>query len=165
MRVSEVLSGSVEAFLSLSPETRAHLDDRNNPHKITKEQVGLGSVTDDKQATENDFKAHKSAPVLEHADGSVTAEKLANGAVTAEKIAMEAVAAPSIQNGSIGEEKLEDALRKKLAAKVDKAEGMGLSEENFTKGEKAKLGAIRVTDGEIALQTENLVLKSMPLSL
>ncbi len=166
MRVSEVLSGSVEQFLTLSPQIQDHLDREDNPHKVSKSQVGLGNVTNDKQATDADFRSHLSAPVLAHPDGSVTAEKLADGAVTAQKIADGAVGDAAIGRDSITANCLEPSLRNLIKNKVDQEEGMGLSQNSFTDAEKAKLGAISVSDGEgLSLDTSSLVLKSEPLTI
>lgn len=166
MRVSEVLSGSVETFLTLAPEMQDHLDSAENPHKVTKKQVGLGNVTDEKQATDADFRSHKTAPVLDHPAASVTTEKLQNGAVTQEKIADGAVGSAALQKGSVENTHLHEVVRNKIDGKVDKVEGMGLSHNSFTDAEKAKLGAIAVTDGaQLQVDTEALVLKSKPLCL
>ncbi len=166
MRVSEVLSGSVEQFLTLTPQMQEHLDEENNPHKVTKAQLGLDNVTNDKQATDADFRSHLSAPVLDHPDGSVTTEKLAIGAVTAERIAKGAIGDEVIRADSITASRLDPSLRSLMTNKVDREEGMGLSQNSFTDAEKAKLGAISVTDeGNLTVDTASLVLKSDPLVL
>ncbi|MED1124118.1 terminase [Bacillus atrophaeus] len=38
--------------------TDQHRNDTNNPHSVTKDQIGLGKVTNDKQATKSEFDAH-----------------------------------------------------------------------------------------------------------
>ncbi|MGM0968707.1 MAG: hypothetical protein ACQEWR_09025 [Bacillota bacterium] len=47
-----------------------HIDDQNNPHKVTKNQIGLDKVDNVKQASEVEFLAHKNNTELH-----VTAEK------------------------------------------------------------------------------------------
>ncbi len=166
MRVSEVLSGSIETFLKMTPEIESHLNDGENPHKVTKSQVGLGNVTNEKQCAEKDFHAHKSAPVLDHPAASVTTEKLKDGAVTGEKIADGTIDDKKIKTDSILPRCLVPAFRDLVVSKMDKVEGMGLSQNSFTNEEKAKLGAISVKDGEgLMVDTTSLVLKGAPLRL
>ncbi|MCR1994443.1 hypothetical protein ACR6EC_21380 [Bacillus subtilis] len=38
--------------------TDQHINDKSNPHGVTKDQVGLSNVTNDKQATKTEFDAH-----------------------------------------------------------------------------------------------------------
>ncbi|MFC8958232.1 pyocin knob domain-containing protein [Bacillus subtilis] len=38
--------------------TDQHINDKSNPHRVTKDQVGLSNVTNDKQATKTEFDAH-----------------------------------------------------------------------------------------------------------
>lgn len=38
--------------------TDQHINDKSNPHGVTKDQVGLGNVTNDKQATKTEFDNH-----------------------------------------------------------------------------------------------------------
>ena len=42
----------------LQEKLNTHTADRGNPHSVTKAQVGLGSVTDNKQATKTEFDSH-----------------------------------------------------------------------------------------------------------
>ncbi len=177
MRVSEVLSEGVEQFLKLAPMAADHMEDMDNPHNVTKETVGLGNVTNDQQAKASDFNSHKEATVLDHpeksvtggklADGAVTERALAKGAVTAEKIASDAVGANAIKDGSIGYRHMEASVQKDIANKVDKAEGMGLSQNSFTDAEKVKLSTIKLTgeDGSFEINTESLLTKALPLQL
>ncbi|MED0868701.1 hypothetical protein P4T23_06540 [Bacillus spizizenii] len=39
-------------------EFNSHLDNTNNPHNVTKDQIGLSDVTNDKQATKTEFDLH-----------------------------------------------------------------------------------------------------------
>lgn len=64
-----------------------HKADKNNPHAVTKAQVGLDNVDNAKQATKAEFDEHTTAEVLDHPDGSVTENKIADSAVTGSKIA------------------------------------------------------------------------------
>lgn len=206
MRVSELLTEGVEQFLELTPSIKEHMADTENPHAVTKEDVGLGNLTNDLQAKDADFRSHKNAAVLDHpggsvttekladkavtdtkiadgavtdiklAGGSVTAEKLKDGAVetaklaekavTAEKIAKAAVGGDALKEGCVAEAALTSSLRNKIAQKVDKEEGKGLSRNDFTDADKTKLDLITVTDGEaLAVDTGKLVTKDTPLTL
>lgn len=45
--------------LGVSPkEFKAHANDKENPHDVTKEQIGLGNIKDEEQATKEEFEAH-----------------------------------------------------------------------------------------------------------
>jgi len=206
MRVSEALTEGVEQFLELAPSTENHMANRQNPHAVTKTQVGLGNVTNDLQATDADFRSHKAQAELDHPNGSVTAEKLADSSVktekladgavttekmaegsvttskladsaitagklasssvTTEKIAQGAVNSGALAEGAVSESELASGVRNILARKVEKEAGKGLSQNDFTDAEKAKLNAITVVD-ETSLQvdTSSLVLKTSPLTL
>ncbi len=166
MRVSEILSGGVEKFLELTPTIEEHLTDAENPHKVTKEQVGLGNVTNDLQAKDADFRSHQKAAVLDHPDGSVTASKLAKGAVTREKLARDSVDGDALRDGCVATQHLSQSVSNTIANKVTKESGMGLSQNSFTNADKAKLDAIVVSDeGGVSVDTSTLVLKSAPLKL
>ncbi len=166
MRVSEILNEGVEQFLDLAPSIESHMENTDNPHGVTKEKIGLGNVTDDLQAKDTDFRSHKEAAVLDHPAGSVTADKLAPGAVTAEKLAAGAVGSGALAKGCVADEALSSAVKRTISGKVDKVNGMGLSQNSFTDAEKAKLEAITVVDEEQhTLDTAKLVLNTLPLRL
>lgn len=76
MRVSEAMSQAIEDFLEKVPELDAHESARDNPHEVTKEQVGLGNVTNEAQATKAEFTAHENANDNPH---SVTKEQVGLG--------------------------------------------------------------------------------------
>lgn len=206
MRVSEILTEGVEKFLEFTPSVEAHLGDKENPHGVTKKDVGLENVSNDLQAKDADFRSHKNAAELDHADGAVTgrkilngavtseklvngavtgekladgvvtteklsdgtvsaeklgrgavtSEKLMNGAVTSEKLAEGAVGSGALQSGSVNATALHPDLLGTIRNKVDKEEGMGLSQNSFTDEEKAKLQSIIVTDetgGQVDMST------------
>ncbi len=166
MRVSELLNEGVRQFLENMPAMQDHMADTQNPHAVTKEDIGLSQVTNDLQAKDADFRSHKHAAVLDHPAGSVTTEKLASASITAGKIAKKAVGSEAIAPLSIGEEHLSSDLQDKISAKVDKEEGMGLSENSFTDAEKNKLGMIRLTEEEtLSVDTGAMLLKTEPLRL
>ena len=57
-KVSAELNSAIERFLENQNTADEHIQDKNNPHEVTKEQIGLSNITNDKQATEVDFLAH-----------------------------------------------------------------------------------------------------------
>lgn len=73
-KVSELLNKSIKSFLELGGGVSLHIDSRENPHSVTKEQVGLSNVENARQATRAEFEEHRSR--LDHPDGSVTDEKI-----------------------------------------------------------------------------------------
>lgn len=85
-KISELLNRAVESFYKTMDTLQEHIAKRDNPHGVTKEQIGLGNVQNKEAAGADSFNAHRAASVLDHPDGSVTGQKLASGAVTPEKI-------------------------------------------------------------------------------
>lgn len=67
MRAIDDMDKAIQDFLEIAPnaatktELAAHTTNASNPHEVTKAQVGLGNVTNDRQATYADFTAHTSA--------------------------------------------------------------------------------------------------------
>lgn len=55
---SEAVKDVIDALLLLQTNYTGHATNINNPHQVTKEQVGLGNVSNDLQATAVDFLAH-----------------------------------------------------------------------------------------------------------
>lgn len=68
IKVSESLNGAVENFLEVTPEVVAHMENRKNPHAVTKEQVGLSKVLNEEQATAAQYNAHISGQVKHSAE-------------------------------------------------------------------------------------------------
>ncbi|MGE0909660.1 terminase [Bacillus atrophaeus] len=52
--------------------TDQHRNDTNNPHSVTKDQIGLGKVTNDKQATKSEFDAHNNDQIRHISDSERT---------------------------------------------------------------------------------------------
>ena len=75
-KVSESLTKGIESFLEFTPEVSAHLENAENPHAVTKSQVGLGSVKNEEQATKAEFNEHKGNRENPH---SVTKEQVGLG--------------------------------------------------------------------------------------
>ena len=166
MRVSELLNEGVKQFLENLPSMQDHMADTQNPHAVTKEDVGLSKVTNDLQAKDTDFRSHKHAAILDHPAGSVTAEKLASFSVTAEKLAKGAVGGDALKRGCVTEAHLDEPLRTKISEKVDKEDGMGLSKNSFTDAEKNKLALLTLSAGDtLTVDTGAMLLKSEPLRL
>lgn len=53
-----------------------HLSDKENPHGVDKEQVGLGNVINEKQATKTEFDDHTNATSVHGATSSATANRI-----------------------------------------------------------------------------------------
>lgn len=85
-KVSSQLNGAIESYLENSGDITAHLSNKSNPHEVTKEQVGLSSVTNDKQATEVQLQAHTTNVTNPH---SVTKAQVGLSNVTNDKQATE----------------------------------------------------------------------------
>ncbi|QHM16631.1 hypothetical protein C7M30_00250 [Bacillus subtilis] len=63
-------------------ELKKHIDDKSNPHLVTKEQVGLGNVLNNAQATKEEFDAHLNDTLNPH---SVTKSQVGLANVLNEK--------------------------------------------------------------------------------
>ena len=51
----ELLKGAINKFLDLAPEFQRHAVSGENPHAVTKSQVGLGNLKNEEQATKTEF--------------------------------------------------------------------------------------------------------------
>jgi len=90
-RIGEILGVAWDAPL---PATIAELNSR-----LAEVEASQGGTS---------LSTHRTAPVLDHPDGSVTAAKLAPNSVTAEKLAPNSVGTENIRDGSITTAKLAD---------------------------------------------------------
>lgn len=77
-KVIEKLNGAIDEFLQIKSKTEAHFLDKENPHSVTAEQVGLGNVDNVKQATRTEFYYHTGNKNNPH---SVTAAQVGLGNV------------------------------------------------------------------------------------
>lgn len=123
-----------------------HAADKTNPHAVTKAQVGLGNVDNVKQATKQEFDAHREAEKLDHPDGSVTTDKLADGAVVEGKIGSGAVTAAKLGASAVETAKIKDG-----AVTKDKIGANAVETEKVADGAitAAKLGASAVETDKI----------------
>ena len=86
-KVSAELNQAIEGFLENAGDIAAHLANVSNPHAVTKTQVGLSNVTNDKQATEVQLQNHTTNATNPH---SVTKAQVGLSNVTNDKQATEA---------------------------------------------------------------------------
>ena len=77
-KVIEKLNGAIDEFLQIKSKTEAHFLNKENPHSVTAEQVGLGNVDNVKQATRTEFYYHTGNKNNPH---SVTAAQVGLGNV------------------------------------------------------------------------------------
>ncbi|MCY9224155.1 DNA-packaging protein [Bacillus haynesii] len=54
-----------DALKSAKAYTDAHANDKTNPHSVTKDQIGLGNVVNEEQATKKEFDTH-AADLIKH---------------------------------------------------------------------------------------------------
>ena len=59
----------------ITSDLQAHIDDKNNPHQVTKEQVGLGNVTDDAQVKRDEMGVANGVATLNES-GKIPVEQL-----------------------------------------------------------------------------------------
>lgn len=75
MRVSELLQSGVDEFLELTPLIQAHLEDTDNPHNVTGENLADNSITGSKLVEGSISPAHLSKQTTEMFDGKVDKEE------------------------------------------------------------------------------------------
>ena len=66
MKVSEAMSKAIEDFLDNMPQIAEHAELKDNPHEVTKEQVGLGNVKNEVQMTADDLSEHGQGNTYRH---------------------------------------------------------------------------------------------------
>lgn len=85
-KVSAQLNAAIESFFENAPDIAGHIGNTDNPHATTAEQVGLGNVTNNAQATKAEFTAHANNSSNPH---SVTKTQVGLSNVTNDKQATE----------------------------------------------------------------------------
>ena len=60
MKLVETMMKNIESFLEKFPIMNTHMDNEENPHRVTKVQVGLSDVKNAEQATKEEFNNHVS---------------------------------------------------------------------------------------------------------
>ena len=75
----EAIIGNQTTNKANQADLTAHIQNQNNPHNVTKQQVGLGNVTNVEQASKQDFNNHTTSRNNPH---SVTKAQVGLGNVT-----------------------------------------------------------------------------------
>jgi hypothetical protein len=86
-KVSEELNRAIEGFLESAGEFSAHTANKENPHQVTKNQIGLKNVLNIEQAGKTEFYSHVNSRTNPH---SVTKAQVGLSNVTNDKQATEA---------------------------------------------------------------------------
>ena len=120
--------------------TEAHIANTSNPHKVTKDQVGLPNVDDTSDADKPISKATQAA-LDKKADADalgthITDKKNPHGVTKAQ------IGLGEVDNTSDLAKPVSTATQGALDGKVDKVTGKGLSTEDYTSTDKAKLTGI-----------------------
>lgn len=130
--VREGGSDKVQGILAeISSAADNHADDKNNPHDVTAAQVGLGNLTNDRQATKVEFDAHTADVSNPH---SVTKGQVGLG---------------NVNNTADMDKPISTATLASLGTKVDKATGKSLIPDTLI----AKLEAIQA-GAEVNVQSD-----------
>lgn len=128
---------------------KAHIDDKNNPHEVTKAQVGLGNV-------DNTSDADK--PISTAQQEAFTAGAEALTAHTSNKnnpheVTKTQVGLGNVDNTSDANKPVSTAQQTALDGKVDKVTGKGLSTNDYTTDEKNKLAGVAANANNYSLPT------------
>lgn len=113
----------------------AHKADTNNPHNVTKTQLGLDKVNNTSDADKPISKATQAAlDVLDTSLDTHIADKTNPHNVTKEQLGL-----GNVENTADKDKPVSDAVQNVLDTKVDKIIGKGLSTNDFTNEDKSKL--------------------------
>ena len=107
---------------------QAHIDDEENPHKVTKEQLGLSHL-DDTADLDKPISTATQAALDDKVDKAVGMGLSHNDYTTSDKEKLQALPDAA-------------ALTLSLSQKVDKETGKGLSHNDYTTAEKEKLASL-----------------------
>jgi hypothetical protein len=120
-------------------------NDANLNQRVSALEASLGG--DGGNGGGGDLLAHRTNPVLDHPDGSVTTPKLADGAVTEPKLANNAVTTTKIADRAVTRDKLADG-----AVTADKIANGALTEDKIGDGSVTtpKLADEAVTEPKLA---------------
>lgn len=130
---------------------RAHIENKSNPHEVTKAQVGLGNV-------DNTSDADK--PISTAQQEAFTAGAAALTAHTSNKnnpheVTKAQVGLGNVDNTSDANKPVSTAQQAALDGKVDKVSGKGLSTNDYTTDEKNKLAGVAANANNYSLPTSS----------
>ena len=126
----------------------AHANLTNNPHSVTKSQVGLGSVSNYGLATQAEAEAGTSSAKYmtplrtKQAINALQAVKSVAGKTGTVTLTKGDVGLSNVDNTSDANKPISTATQTALNNKVDKITGKGLSTEDYTTAEKTKLAGV-----------------------
>lgn len=157
--LSALVSGEIlsTAFGKLSKAVSSlisHLADKNNPHGVTKAQIGLGSVenvsTNDQAPTYSDTTTLATLTSGEKLNVAMQKTKLAITTLinhvanisNPHSVTKSQVGLGNCNNTSDVNKPISTATQTALNNKVDKVTGMGLSTNDYTTAEKTKLAGV-----------------------
>lgn len=116
----------------------AHKADTNNPHSVTKEQVGLGKVNN--TADNEKPVSTAQATAIKVVQDDLTSHKLRED--NPHKVTKTQIGLSKVDNTSDADKPISTATQIALNSKVDKVNGKGLSTNDFTTALKTKLEGI-----------------------
>lgn len=116
----------------------AHKADTNNPHSVTKEQVGLGKVNN--TADNEKPVSTAQATAIKVVQDDLTSHKLRED--NPHKVSKAQIGLSKVDNTADIDKPISTATDKALGTKVDKVDGKGLSTNDFTTALKTKLEGI-----------------------
>ncbi len=141
--LAKPVSVAQQAALDLKAEkapTEAHIANTSNPHNVTKDQIGLPNVDDTSDADKPVSKATQAA-----LDKKADADALGTHITDKEnphEVTKAQIGLGEVDNTSDLAKPVSTATQGALDGKVDKVTGKGLSTEDYTSADKAKLTGI-----------------------
>jgi hypothetical protein len=169
--------GTKETPEGAQAKVNAHANRTDNPHGVTKSQVGLGSVSDYGIATQAEAQAglatnkYMTPLRTKEAIDTLQAVKSVSGKTGTVTLSKSDVGLGNVDNTSDLDKPISTATQNALDNKVDKITGKGLSTEDYTSEEKTKLAGIAIgatkvenstTNGNIKINDSEVVVYTHP---
>lgn len=145
-----VSTAQAAAIKVVQDDLTSHKGNKANPHEVTKAQVGLSNVDNTSDLDKPISKATQAAlDVLDTSLDTHIADKTNPHNVTKEQLGL-----GNVENTADKDKPISDATQNVLDTKVDKIVGKGLSTNDFTNEDKAKLDRATTVNDEGKISAE-----------
>lgn len=145
-----VSTAQAAAIKVVQDDLTSHKGNKANPHEVTKAQVGLSNVDNTADLDKPISKATQAAlDVLDTSLDTHIADKTNPHNVTKEQLGL-----GNVENTADKDKPISDATQNVLDTKVDKIVGKGLSTNDFTNEDKAKLDRATTVNDEGKISAE-----------
>lgn len=151
-----VSTAQAAAIKVVQDDLTSHKNNKNNPHEVTKTQVGLGNVDNTSDLDKPISSATQAA--LDVISNSL--ESHIEDITNPHNVTKEQIGLGNVDNTSDNDKPISDAAQNLFDTKVDKIIGKGLSTNDFTNEDKAKLDNSMSNRKLTSEEIENLTSKN-----